>query len=159
MIFGSMKRAKIASEINEQKWSELIKNGMEVIEDYKFTLKNKTQHIDVFEIECNTPLFANVYYNEKDQEFSDLTVGDVAIQYIDPKNTATITIDTTTISGIFYYSISAFNPQGNPDLTFNFSAKSFPFPQKRKIFFKKMYQQKFRESRVPSKEFIRSVSQ
>ena len=120
MIFGSMKRAKIASEINEQKWSELIKNGMEVIEDYKFTLKNKTQHIDVFEIECNTPLFANVYYNEKDQEFSDLTVGDVAIQYIDPKNTATITIDTTTISGIFYYSISAFNPQGNPDLTFNF---------------------------------------
>ena len=118
-VFGSMKRAKIATEINVEKWSELIQTSMEEIKDYTINLKTKEQHMDIIEIECNTPLLANVYYNYEGQIFSGMKLGDIAIQYLAPRDSITISLDNS-VSGKFFYSVAAFNPSEKPDITFKF---------------------------------------
>ena len=121
MIFGSMKRARIANEINEQKWDSLIQNSMIEINDYQITLSSKSQHIDIVEIECNTPLLANVYYNYEGQQFSGLQRGDIAIKNLNSHDSITISLDTS-MTGILYYSISCFNSKENPDVTIKFDS-------------------------------------
>ena len=119
LLFGSMKKARITNEINAEKWDSLIQNSMTEINDYSITLSNKTQHIDVVEIECNTPLLANAYYNYKDQVFSGLELGDIAVKILDSGESSLISLDNS-VSGSLYYSISLFNPKENPDITFKF---------------------------------------
>ena len=50
LVFGSMKKARIANEINAEKWDDLIQDRMVDINNYQITLSNKSQHIDVVEI-------------------------------------------------------------------------------------------------------------
>ena len=119
MVFGSMKRARIANEINEQKWGNLIQRGMEEIINYQFIIGSKSQHIDIVEIECNTPLLANVYYNYEDQQFSGLELGDIAVKNLNSKKSVTIYLDTA-MSGSLFYSISLFNPVENPNIIYTF---------------------------------------
>ena len=119
LLFGSMKRARIANQINADKWDSLIQDSMVEITDYQITLISRSQHIDVVEIECNTPLLANVYYNYEGMEFSGLELGDIAIKTLAPKESTTISLDTA-MSGSLYYSISLFNSVENPDISFRF---------------------------------------
>ena len=121
LVFGSMKKARIANEINAEKWDSLIQNSMTDINNYQITLSSKSQHIDIVEIECNTPLLANVYYNYKDQTFSGLELGDIAVKTLESKATTTITLDQA-VSGNLYYSISLFNPVENPNIIFRFGS-------------------------------------
>ena len=118
LVFGSMKNVRIANEITEEKWDYLIPK-MEDIKDYTTTLQSKPQHIDIVEIECNTPLLANVYYNYEGQQFSGLELGDIAIKNLNPKESTIITLDNA-ITGFLFYSISLFNPIENPDISFKF---------------------------------------
>ena len=119
MVFGSMKRARIANEINEQNWDSLILSGMEEIIDYQFVIGSKSQHIDIVEIECNTPLLANVYYNYEGQQFSGLELGDIAVKNLNSRESVTMSLDTA-MSGSLFYSISLFNPVENPNIIFKF---------------------------------------
>ena len=119
MIFGSLKRARIANEINEQKWDYLIQRGMEEIYDYQFIIGSREQHIDIVEIECNTPLLANAYYNYEGQQFSGLELGDIAVKNLNSRESVTISLDTA-MSGSLFYSISLFNPIENPNIIFKF---------------------------------------
>jgi hypothetical protein len=121
MVFGSMKRARIANEINAERWDSLIQNSMIEINDYQITLSSKSQHIDIVEIECNTPLLANAYYNYEGQQFSGLERGDIAIKNLNSHDSITISLDTS-MSGILYYSISCFNSKENPDVTIKFDS-------------------------------------
>ena len=117
-VFGIIKNARIANEINAERWDSLLTNSMTEITDYTFTLSEKSQHIDVLEIECTTPLLTNIYYNYKGQVFSGLGRGDIVVKNLGPRETFSFTL----VSGArnFYYSISTFNPKENPDLTFRF---------------------------------------
>ena len=118
LVFGKMKRVRIANEINAERWDSLLQNSMVDINDYLFNLTEKSQHIDVVEIECNTPLLANIYYNYENQEFSGLNIGDIVIQNVGKGKTFSFTL--ASISKTFYYSISAFNSKEDPNLVFNF---------------------------------------
>ena len=118
LIFGTMKGARIVNEINAERWDSLIESSMETINDYQFTLGEKSQHIDVVEIECGTPLLANIYYNYKDQTYSGLTRGDIVVKNLDPRETFSFTLSSSTRN--FYYSISTFNTKEIPDVTFSF---------------------------------------
>ena len=115
LVFGSLKNARIANDINAEKWDILLENSMTNIYDYQTTLSEKSQHIDIIEFECNTPLLINVYYNHKDQVYSGLEKGDIVVKNLGASETFSFT--TGSLSGLFYYSISAFNTKGNPDIT------------------------------------------
>ena len=52
MVFGSFLRERIAREINENTWDDLISSGMSEIYDYQADLEPRSQHIDIIEIEC-----------------------------------------------------------------------------------------------------------
>ena len=119
LLFGSIRNARIASEITEEKWDSLIQT-MSDIKNYTTTLPSKSQHIDIVEIECNSPLLANVYYNYEGQIFSALGLGDIVIKNLKGGESTKITIDTA-MGGYFYYSIALFNQEGNPDITVKFS--------------------------------------
>ena len=119
MIFGSMKIARIANEINAEKWDSLIQNSMVEIKDYQITLTSKSQHIDIVEIECNTPLLANVYYNSQGQVYSGLERGDIAVKLLEAHQSISLSVDTS-MTGVFYYSVSCFNSKENPDMTIRF---------------------------------------
>ena len=120
LVFGSMNRVRIANEINAEKWDDLIQgNSMTDINNYQINCPSKSQHIDVVEIECNTPLLANFYYNYEGQVFSGLELGDIAVKTLGGGLSTTITLNTA-MSGILYYSISLFNPIENPNIVVKF---------------------------------------
>jgi hypothetical protein len=117
-VFGIIKNARIANEINAERWDSLLTNSMTEITNYTFTLSEKSQHIDVIEIECTTPLLTNIYYNYQGQVFSGLGRGDIVVKNLGPQETFSFTLLSASVN--FYYSISVFNSKENPDLTFSF---------------------------------------
>ena len=50
------------------------------IKDFTTTIGTKTQHLDIVEIECSTPLLSKVYYNSENQVCSGLKLGDIGIK-------------------------------------------------------------------------------
>ena len=79
LIFGSIKKARIVTDLSTSDWDSLIKKEMEDIKDYFVKIPKRSQHIDIVEIQCNTPLLANIYYNQDDSVYSWVSLGDVAI--------------------------------------------------------------------------------
>jgi hypothetical protein len=116
LIFGSMKKARIVNEMNSNNWDNLIKNDMIDIDNYQISLANKSTHIDIIEIECNTPLLLNAYYTMDSYFYYGLQNGDFVIKNLKSKENITFTLDTS-ILGLFHYSFSLFNPVEKPDIT------------------------------------------
>ena len=118
LIFGSIKTARIATEINEEKWDTLI-SKMTEIKDYFTTIPSRSQHIDIVEIQCNTPLLANVYYNNEQQAYSWVTLGDVVVKNLKPGEDLTFFLDTDSTENM-YYSIEVYSPDNKPKILLNF---------------------------------------
>ena len=118
LIFGSFKSARIATEINEEKWDTLV-TKMTEIKDYFTTIPSRSQHIDIVEIQCNTPLLANIYYNNDQQSYSWVTLGDVVVKNLKPTETLIFYLDTVTTT-FMYYSIEVSASEGNPNINVNF---------------------------------------
>ena len=116
LVFGSMNNAKTIKEINSEKWDSFINNDLEEIKDYSHSLKSLSQHIDVIEVECNTPLLLNVYYNYK--EFDPYGDEDIVVRNVGAGETLTFTRYSTY--GKYLYSLKVFNPKEDPDITFRF---------------------------------------
>ena len=123
LIYGLMKSAHVVTKIESDHWSELIENGMEEIKGMQITLGNNTQHIDVVEIECKTPLLANAYYNKPNEEYLELTKGKVAIKAIPRKERISIGVDPL-LSGGEYVLISLYNINNDVDCTINYGTTS-----------------------------------
>ena len=119
ILYGSMKKARIANDLNVEKWDTLI-NDMVDINNYQTSLSNKINHYDIVEIECNTPLMANVYYNYEDQIYSEINFNQVVIKSLKPKESMSFTIDPFLSPLFINYTISIFNPVENPDIIFNY---------------------------------------
>ena len=90
---------------------------MTEIKDCTTTIGTKTQHLDVVEIECSTPLLSKVYYNSESQVYSVLKLGDIAIKNLAAGEDISISLVTSASTIGTFYSIAAYNPNGNPDLS------------------------------------------
>ena len=122
LIYGSMNSARIVTELTEEKWDDLINNKMEEIKDYFATIPERTQHIDIVEIKCTTPLLVNAYYNYDNYPYSWVSQGDVVIKNLVAKDSFTFYLDTSS-SSLIYYSIEVFNPQESPNIVVNFNTQ------------------------------------
>ena len=119
MIFGSYKKARIAKEINSETWENLVDN-MNDIEYYQTILPEKSQHIDVIEIECASPLLINAYYSYNDYIYDNLQQGEIVVKELLPRQELLVTIEPQE-EEIFYYSLSLYNHEENPQFTLRFS--------------------------------------
>ena len=122
MIFGKYTRARIATAINEEKWDDLLSSSsMELIEDYKKDLPTKSQHLDVIEVECSTPLLLNAYYTKNTMFYADVEKGGVAIKLLDGGTSYDFSLKKGSDDTVLEYSISIFSAEGNPDISITFS--------------------------------------
>ena len=120
MIFGSYSRARIAREINAETWEDLI-TSMTNIDNYQADLPEKSQHIDVIEIECISPLLINAYYSYDEYEYEFIRQGEIVVKDLLPKSEFKFTIEPQEGEDLFYYSLSLFNPVEVPYITLKFS--------------------------------------
>ena len=117
LIYGIASKARVVNTVNSFYWNNLINNDMVDINNLQITLGQNYQHADVVEIQCQTPLLVNAYYNTPNEEYLDLKKGNVAIKTLSPNGNILITLDPL-ISGMLFCSISLFNPNEDPDMTF-----------------------------------------
>ena len=120
MIFGSYSQARIAREINAEKWDSLIANSMTNIENYQIELPEKSQHIDVIEITCKSPLLLNAYYSYDEYEYNNVKEGEIVVKELPAQDSFSFTVEKGT-SSLFFYSMSLFNPKETPTVTVRFS--------------------------------------
>jgi len=120
MIFGSYLKARIAREINADNWDLLVSNSMSDINNYQTNLPEKSQHIDVIEIECKSPLLLNAYYTYDNYPYTNVKQGEIVVKNLPAENSFSFSIDRTN-STLFYYSLSLFNPTETPSVTVHFS--------------------------------------
>ena len=120
MIFGSFANARIAKEINADKWDSLIQNSMTNIENYKAELPEKPQHIEVIEIECKSPLLLNAYYSYDEYSYNNVKEGEIVVKELPAQDSFSFTVEKGS-SSLFYYSMTLFNPIDTPDVTVQFS--------------------------------------
>ena len=121
-LFGKVKKARIATDISAEKWSELVSSKMTEIKDCTTTIGNSSQHLDVVELECSTPLLANIYYNSENQVYSGLKLGDIAMKNLAAGEDISISLDTSAATIGTFYSISVYNPNGNPDVSVTYGS-------------------------------------
>ena len=119
MIFGAYSNTRIAREINAQTWDSLISNNMTNIENFQIDLPEKSQHIDVIEIECKSPLLINAYYTYDDYPYTNVKKGEIVVKEIPPMDSFRFSLNRDDIS-ILFYTISLFNPIEAPSVIIRF---------------------------------------
>ena len=120
MVFGSYLRARIAREINAERWDLLISNSMSDITDYQIDLPEKSQHIYIIEITCNSPLLINAYYSYDNYPYNNVKEGEIVVRELKEYDWFSFTIEKGS-SPLFFYSMSLFNPIESPEVTVRFS--------------------------------------
>ena len=122
MIFGNYLRARISTGINQEHWDDLLldSTSMKEITNFKADLPSKPQHIDIIEVECETPLLMNAYYTRDDYIFTDVDKGQVVIKMLPPQSNFQFSFKTYN-SSLFQYTISIYNPTKSGDITLSFS--------------------------------------
>ena len=89
---------------------------MREITDYQAKLSPKSQHIDIIEVECETPLLINAYYTKDDYMYVDMDLGGVVIKLIPGQDIFTFSfarLEKTTLE----YTVSVYNSKESPDIT------------------------------------------
>ena len=120
MVFGTYKKARIAREIKSKTWDDLISSGMTPILDYQADLQERSQHIDVIEIQCDSPLLINAYYTYDNYPYQNVRQGEIVIKDLLPDDLFRFTLEPQK-EDLFYYSLSLFNPSEVPYATVRFS--------------------------------------
>ena len=122
MIIGKYLKARIAKEINQNHWDDLIEDSssMVEIEDFKAELPSKSQHIDIIEITCETPLIMNAYYTQDTFYYADIEKGGVVIKSLPSQSSFDFSFKEYELNSL-EYSISLYNTIENPYLTVSFS--------------------------------------
>jgi len=120
MVFGIFRRARIAKRINMNTWDDLISSGMNDIYDYQVSLETRSQHIDVIEIECISPLLINAYYTDEEYQYQNVKQGEIVVKELSPGNEFKFTIEPQE-EDLFYYSLSLYNGYEVPYVTMRFS--------------------------------------
>ena len=123
MLFGRYIRARIAREINQNHWDELLldSSSMTEIVDFKAELPAKSQHIDVIEVTCATPLLMNAYYTRDDLFYADIERGGVAIKMLPAQSSFSFSFKKYDDQPIMDYTISLYNPTESPKVSVSFT--------------------------------------
>ena len=119
LVYGIMQNARVAKQSTSFYWNDLINNDMTEIKNMQVTLGANSQHIDVVEIECKTPLLINAYYNTPDEQYLDLNKGEVAVKIVPAKQSISFSLDPY-LSGSVYTTVALYNPYGDADVTINY---------------------------------------
>ena len=119
MIFGKYKKARIAREINAETWDDLL-GKMTEIKNHHAILQEKSQHIDVVEIECASPFLLNTYYSYNSYRYTNLRPGEIVVRELSPNDELFATIDPMEVQ-IFYYTLSLYNPNETAQFIVRFS--------------------------------------
>ena len=119
LVYGIMQNARVAQQSTSFYWNDLINNDMTEIKNMQVTLGANSQHIDVVEIECKTPLLINAYYNTPDEQYLDLNKGEVAVKIVPAKQSISFSLDPY-LSGSVYTTVALYNPYGDADVTINY---------------------------------------
>lgn len=88
-----MKSLSVAYNFTKSTWDEMLANDMnEVnIEERKYILpENAEAHIDVYKIECETPLMFNFYYTDESGLISKMNYGDINLFTLAPHESVNI---------------------------------------------------------------------
>ena len=120
MVFGKYSRARIAREINAERWDLLLSNSMTDITNYKIDLPEKSQHIDVIEITCSSPLLLNAYYSYDGYPYNNVKEGEIVVKELEEEQSFSFSIEKSS-SPLFFYTMSLFNPIESPSVTAHFS--------------------------------------
>ena len=120
MVFGSYLSARIAREINAEKWDLLLSNSMTDIIDYQIDLPEKSQHIDVIEITCSSPLLLNAYYSYEGYPYNNVKEGEIVVKQLQEEQSFSFSVEKGS-SSLFFYTMSLFNPNEAPSVTVQFS--------------------------------------
>ena len=96
---------------------------MEDIFDYQVELPQKSQHIDIIEIECLSPLLINAYYTDDQYIFNNIKEGEIVVKNLLPYESFEFTLEHNQqeTSTFFYYTLSLFNPREKPYVVVRFS--------------------------------------
>ena len=123
MLFGRYIRARIAREINQNHWDELLldSSSMTEIVDFKAELPAKSQHIDVIEVTCATPLLMNAYYTRDDLFYSDIERGGVVIKMLPAQSSFSFNFKKYDDQSTMDYTISLYNPTESPKVSVSFT--------------------------------------
>ena len=123
MLFGRYIRARIAREINQNHWDELLldSSSMTEIVDFKAELPAKSQHIDVIEVTCATPLLMNAYYTRDDLFIADIERGGVTIKMLPAQSSFSFNFKKYDDQPIMDYTISLYNPTESPKVSVSFT--------------------------------------
>ena len=122
MIFGKYIRARIAKEINQEHWDALLLDSSSMVEikDFKAELPTKSQHIEVIEVTCSTPLLMNAYYTKDDLFYVDIEKGGVVLKNLPAQSSYQFSFKAYNLTSM-EYTISLYNPTESPDVTVSFS--------------------------------------
>ena len=120
MIFGAYLNARIAREINAQTWDSLISNSMTNIENYQIDLPEKSQHIDVIEVECKSQLLLNAYYTYDDYSYLNVKKGEIVVKELPGQESFKFSLNRDDPL-LFYYTMSLFNPIETPSVIVRFA--------------------------------------
>ena len=92
---------------------------MSNIDEYQTDLPEKSQHIDVIEITCSTPLLLNAYYTY-DYLYNNVKQGEIVVRNLEAEKSFSFSVQKT-VNSVFFYTLSLFNPVEEPDVTVRFS--------------------------------------
>ena len=123
MIFGNYLSARIATEINQEHWDDLLRDSKSMTDIKHFTaeLPAKSQHIDIIEIQCETPLLMNAYYTKDNFAYVDIDKGGVVIKMIPGQSRTMFSLKEYNNTSRFEFTISLYNPNESPDVTVSFT--------------------------------------
>ena len=118
MIFGKYQQARIAKEINQDTWNDLINNSSSMvnIEDYSAELPKSSQHIDIIEFTCASPLLLNIYYTRDNYFYFDVEQGDTVIRTIHSESSFAFSLKNYDLP-FTLFTLSLYNDKETPNIT------------------------------------------
>ena len=113
MIYGKIKEIKISMELKDS-WKDLV-DSMTVVEGLQFDTKEKSDgHIDVIQIECESPSLINFYYIDTTQEIAQLNQGQVMVRSLLPEKSYTVHFND--IGLLTPYTVEVYDPSKEPSV-------------------------------------------
>jgi hypothetical protein len=90
------------------------------IENYQIDLPEKSQHIDVIEIECKSQLLLNAYYTYDDYSYLNVKKGEIVVKELPGQESFKFSLNRDDPL-LFHYTMNLFNPTETPSVIVRFA--------------------------------------
>jgi len=121
-IYGQISTKRIATELNQEDWYDLIASMDEFVEEEFLINKKSKYHMDVIEATCIIPTLLHIYYTDDSQPITEgLKPGDTSIINIGPSNTKEFKLQTNIMPGFtLVYSFNILSEDRDPNIRLSF---------------------------------------